>query len=301
MKKKSLWSFIIVFFFLGGIIFVLAGIDIYQKEVATESWPQTQGVVISSDISSRSSEDSTMYEAVINYQYKVNGINYTSNGVSYGDISSSDRNHAQNIVDKYYVGKIVTVYYNPINPSDAVLEPGPTWFTYILLLIGSLPLFISLTMLYFFIIRKKLKNIELTLEKTDFSPGDIVRGKVSINFNKPISTEALKIAFQGEKIIPRRGRDPSSSQTVYRDEILLDKQNEYFNNVYSFEIKIPDNILEKMNNWIDEQVPYEWAKKIYSASQNLGLMRAYDNYFIEVSLEIRGKIDIRNSIEIKIG
>jgi hypothetical protein len=141
--------------------------------------------------------------------------------------------------------------------------------------------------------------MELTLDKLNFSPGETIRGKVSINFNKPVKAKALKVVFEGQKVIPS-GKNSNRCQTVYRDEIILDRENEYMNNFYSFEMKIPDDIIEKMSNWIDEKVPYEWAKKIYTVSQNLGLMRAYDEYFIEVFLEIRGKIDIRDIIQIKI-
>jgi len=288
----------IIFLFVGS-SFVYFGIKSYQNEIATESWPQTEGIIISSDIYSSSGDHSTTYGANIVYQYQVNGINYTSDDVSSADFSSSDSSHAQRIINKYYVGKNVIVYYNPSNPSDAVLEPGTTWISYIIILFGILPIVVASLVLYFMVIRKKLKNIELILDKSTFSPGEFIKGNVSINFNKPVTAEALKVTFVGEKIIPSRDRH-SSSQTIYHDEIILDKQNEYFNNFYTFEIKIPEDILERMSNWIDEQVPYEWAKKIYTASQNLGLMRTYDNYYIEVFLEIHGKIDIRNTIEIKI-
>ncbi len=296
--KKSVAIIIFIFFIIIGILFVLEGAYFYQQDTESESWYQTEGVILSSDIYTESGEHGTMYKANIVYQYQVNGINYTSDDVSTGHLSSSDRNYAQQTVNKYYVGKTVTVFYNPKDPSNAVLEPGATIFPYIIILFGLLPIIVGSVFLYFMVIRKKLKNMEVILDKSTFSPGETINGKVSINFNKPVNAKALKVAFEGEKVIPS-GKN-SSSQTVYRDEIILDKENEYMNNLYYFEIKIPDDIIEKMTNWIDKKVPYKWAKKIYTASQNLGLMKAYDNYFIEVFLEIRGKIDIRSNIHIKI-
>ncbi|MGF3585282.1 MAG: DUF3592 domain-containing protein [Thermoplasmatota archaeon] len=44
--------------------------------------------------------------------------------ISYGYAYSSDYNAAYQLVENYPVGKTVTIYYNPNNPSQAVLIKG---------------------------------------------------------------------------------------------------------------------------------------------------------------------------------
>jgi hypothetical protein len=61
-----------------------------------------------------------MYPA-INYSYKVNSKTYQSNVIAAGgyDVGGSG---APKVVAKYPAGSQVTVYYNPQNPQEAVLE-----------------------------------------------------------------------------------------------------------------------------------------------------------------------------------
>ena len=66
----------------------------------------------------------------------VEGKDYTSTRVSFGQYQSSNRGHAAGIVQKYPKGKKVDVHYDPASPGTAVLEPGVGGGAYIALLIG---------------------------------------------------------------------------------------------------------------------------------------------------------------------
>jgi Protein of unknown function (DUF3592) len=52
------------------------------------------------------------------------------------DYSSTAAGRAQDIVARYPDGAAVTVYYDPVDPSDSVLEPGGTRGIAFLRLIG---------------------------------------------------------------------------------------------------------------------------------------------------------------------
>src|SRR5690349_15269896 len=99
----------------------LAIIYFTQRKVkAVSGWPDTSGTVVASQIEWRSdSEGSTQYPAVL-YSYTVMGQSYSSTRIAPGvEMGGSG---AGKVVARYPVNSQVTVYYNPQNPSDAVLE-----------------------------------------------------------------------------------------------------------------------------------------------------------------------------------
>ncbi len=92
-------------------------------------WPTTQGVVISASVdkeirtwtnSSGIRTQRTVYVPRIAYRYTVNGQEYTSTTIGY---STSEVRSGINS-GEYAPGKPITVYYNPEDPSDAVLVTG---------------------------------------------------------------------------------------------------------------------------------------------------------------------------------
>jgi len=131
---------------LFGLVFLAVGIgvtawgwNVLGDAKASTSWPSVDGSVISSKVererTSRRSggrrRTSTTYGAEVRYRYSVDGNEYSSDKVSFGDYSSSNRARAQGIVDRYPVGKTVQVYYDPNTPETAVLESGTSWSCYL--------------------------------------------------------------------------------------------------------------------------------------------------------------------------
>ena len=54
---------------------------------------------------------------------------------------------ARKVVKKYPVGTELSVYYDTDDPSNSVLEPGTTWFTYLPLGFASIFLLVGLAVL----------------------------------------------------------------------------------------------------------------------------------------------------------
>ena len=113
-----------------GLILVAATYKTLQVRAARE-WPSTPGKVVVSDSELRDvkvidseREGNHKFEqrnfANIVYEYSVSGQKLTNNRVSIGE----DRGNFQvaETIAKYPAGAIVTVYYNPRRPRDAVLE-----------------------------------------------------------------------------------------------------------------------------------------------------------------------------------
>jgi hypothetical protein len=100
-----------------GIIFFMR-----RKMAAVSQWPSTMGTVNSSYLESRhSSDDSgTTNYPVVQYSYQVSGQAYQGMKIAPGpEVGGTG---AGRVVARYPAGAQVMVFYNPQNPSDAVLE-----------------------------------------------------------------------------------------------------------------------------------------------------------------------------------
>ena len=86
-------------------------------------------------------EDGHKYQADIEYRYSVDGRSYVGNRVSYRwndkpSSRTSDKGYYERVLEKYPVGKNVTVHYNPNDPDEAVLETNPSWVACLILFVG---------------------------------------------------------------------------------------------------------------------------------------------------------------------
>ena len=134
---------------LMSLVFIAIGLGMlyYARSVSAKaqqslSWRSTEGVISHSAVllqtqQTSSSTDAAMYKADVAYRYKVQGRDYSSGRITFADFSSSG-GRAQGIVNRYPDGAPVTVYYNPVDPSDAVLERGGTSGIGVLYLIGGI-------------------------------------------------------------------------------------------------------------------------------------------------------------------
>jgi hypothetical protein len=130
------------------LFFALREIDSAQKSV---TWPTVTGTIRSSEtVWSHTSNGGDAASAEVIYVYAVRGRRHTSNKVLFGDYGSSDSSRADRIVNEYSPGQAVTVYYNPLDPSLAVLQPGVTIGSWIFAGFGFLFLAIGLGLVWLF-------------------------------------------------------------------------------------------------------------------------------------------------------
>jgi hypothetical protein len=106
---------------IGNVILLIFIYLPYRKSRMSRGWPQTTGRVETSEIEMRSSSEggSSPYPHVI-YSYSVNGQPLQNDGIQPG--GNVGGMVAYKIIKKYPAGAQVTVFYNPQNPSDALLE-----------------------------------------------------------------------------------------------------------------------------------------------------------------------------------
>jgi|TARA_Y100000310_G_C20564064_1_gene754556 hypothetical protein len=96
----------------------------------TRSWNTTVGMVYSSEIefatASLGATGGAFYSPDVTYRYQIAGTSYSGHSIYYSDQALLSFEAAQRLVDRFPTGEVTTVYYNPGNPEETVLLPGPS-------------------------------------------------------------------------------------------------------------------------------------------------------------------------------
>ena len=105
----------------------------YRQGAESEAWPSTNGIVTQSRVEDLyRSNDRRLYRPAVEYRYQVGDLEYLSSRIRLGNTESYDKNGiARKLVENYYFGKEVIVFYDPRDPKLAILEPGIQWTTYL--------------------------------------------------------------------------------------------------------------------------------------------------------------------------
>jgi len=144
-------------------------------------------------------------------------------------------------------------------------------------------------------------KIELQLEKYNLHPGDTIKGTVTLKLKKPVHARALKILFFGEQITNTTSLQGNavhrntSITYVYKFEMPLDREKDYFNENYSFEITIPKDILQRTS-----ATPQGTIGEIVKAAQILSGMNRRIQWYIEAKLDVPKGLDVKKKTQINI-
>jgi hypothetical protein len=113
-------------------IFPLIGLfllTVGMKNVASawdsRYWQRAEGRVLAAETHTSGSSSGATYAADITIGYNVHGREYQTRNLWYGkDGGSSDSSEAELDRLRYAPGRVLPVYYNPANPSEAVVHRG---------------------------------------------------------------------------------------------------------------------------------------------------------------------------------
>lgn len=116
-----------VVFALIGLFLVVNYFRHRSKHQASESWTTVEGKISKSWIREDYSTDSdgdhtTHYYPEVEYVYSFMGQDYHGSNIVFGPKQGGGRSGAEKVTAKYPAGSPVTVYYDPNNPGDSVLE-----------------------------------------------------------------------------------------------------------------------------------------------------------------------------------
>jgi hypothetical protein len=105
------------------LIFILMILHSRGKVRASQSWLTTDGKILHSMAEYQHSSEGGAYYPVVTYEYNANGQLYRSQQIRFGTrVGFGSQSIVQRVVNRYPIGSSQPVYYNPDNPSEAVLD-----------------------------------------------------------------------------------------------------------------------------------------------------------------------------------
>jgi hypothetical protein len=125
---------------IAGAVFIVKGIQLVYSGFSTHNWLATQATILSSRVVTQTSPSTTtnFHHAEVNYQYSVNGKVFTSNRISFGRPESDNPQSANQVSQRYAPGAVVSAYFDPNRPEEAVLENGISSGAFVPVLLGLL-------------------------------------------------------------------------------------------------------------------------------------------------------------------
>jgi hypothetical protein len=94
------------------------------RQLESTRFAQAPAEIISSELKRNNSRDGDTFGVKVQFRYTVDGREYSSDKYSFDNLSSSDSGWARQAVAKYFAGAQTTCYYDPADPSRAILKPG---------------------------------------------------------------------------------------------------------------------------------------------------------------------------------
>lgn len=155
-------------------------------------------------------------------------------------------------------------------------------------------------------------EINITIQRTGYAPGDTVSGNVALTLKKPVKARGVSISLIGEQKNTRVGGMPGSkdmSTTTQRIRIYdfkqqLDSEKEYSQGQeYRFEIKIPADIQSTKPQMPELGGKLGQGLKVAQAAAAMtgAIPLQQTKWYLLAKLDIPGGMDIKKTADITIG
>jgi hypothetical protein len=116
------------------ILFIVLGLVGFRAGGRVLYSASANGQIVSSRLNEYADKQGAHhYRPMVIFSYPVEAERYMSNHIASGVADSTNAAAAERIVARYPVGRTVTVFYDPLDPQHAVLEPGTNPWLFIAL------------------------------------------------------------------------------------------------------------------------------------------------------------------------
>jgi len=190
----------------------VAGLEVARRRIAqTAQWPAVKGQMVTSEVVTGTVKNGRVLivspHAKTVYTFSVDGKNYVGEGRRVIPMLHFDTEGTpEQVVAKYPVGKSVKVYYNPNDPSDALLTPVPAEDAR--MLIDSLS-WLSPGIAGVGLLIAGLAGVKLWRER-DLAPKVLEIGKATAPAVLPLATAARPVE------LPRPPQPPRTTHWIVR-------------------------------------------------------------------------------------
>lgn len=130
MRGKPLYHLFNTLFLVLGIAFLITGAFPYTRALACSDWPFVLGRIQVSELRTPDPAKgfSLSRKVKVEYTYDVDNTRYEGKRIDFGVGSKAFilGEFAERVLQRYPVGQMVRVYYNPARPGESVLERSPS-------------------------------------------------------------------------------------------------------------------------------------------------------------------------------
>lgn len=103
---------------------VVLGLFALRERSRSRGWATTAGTIASSSVSHFTDRNGTTYRPLVMYGYSVGAVRFMSSRLAFRSAGTSDREAAMKAAGRYKPGSRVQVFYDPLEPEQAVLDRG---------------------------------------------------------------------------------------------------------------------------------------------------------------------------------
>lgn len=136
-KMSILFIIFISIFYIVGFAILGSGINSLNQAKAAKNWPTTVANLQDVALITDNDSDGTTYQVQAKYVYRVHGVSYEGDNISFGYNAGSGRVAHQQIYDKLKSAKKIEVRFNPDQPSQSTLAYGASRSHFIMLTFGA--------------------------------------------------------------------------------------------------------------------------------------------------------------------
>lgn len=145
------------------------------------------------------------------------------------------------------------------------------------------------------------EKITLMLEKYNFAPGDTIKGTVSLNLKKPTKARKMEVKFIGqrkERHTDSRGRTSYRTINIFDFSMPLGPEKDYQNETFSFEIKIPSDILQQCRAPSAPELDSTFGKVLAVGAALSGTRYYPIEWLVHAQLDVPMNLDVKKSQKI---
>ena len=146
---RTVYRGIGVLFLVVGLLQLTTCLIESSSAVASNSWPTTKGVVVSSEVMLVKGGKGTGHVPTVNYRYEVNGVPHLGKRIHIRDVSEMP-DEAEISIASFPVGKEVDVHFDPNEPAQAVLRPGLYRYSFMWLALSVAGMLVGIAITYFY-------------------------------------------------------------------------------------------------------------------------------------------------------
>ena len=132
--------------YVASILIIGQNIRYLVKVSKSKKWPYVEGEIIKVMVYRGGTANGDSYNVDITYNYNVEGEIYNNHQIKldfvHGARTYIPKLFAMMKADRYEEGNKINVFYNPHNPNESIIEHGLRYFTFFMMLLAGIGIFL---------------------------------------------------------------------------------------------------------------------------------------------------------------